>query len=305
MADIQVLRGTSVTVTETFSMDGAPQDLDSGVPTVAALFPDGSALTPAPVASGAWTGRTTGQYRIQLDPQAEVTYLDPITWTGTIGGEPQKLYSRVEWVGGLLFNLSDLRGLKVGNGYPFAADAMPLFSTQRLMDARVTVTEELRTILGFHPVPRFCRETKDGDGRASVILTDPGLKATKLLSVTVDGAVKQVADYTLKPPGLLLATSNYRYSGWFPDGVANVTIEYVSGLERIQDREGRHAAMVWAAKLLDPSGFSSAQTITTPDGMSYTYEPSETGRGGFQRHTGIRDLDRWLNRTAGGGVAVA
>lgn len=308
MAGQQALKGTSVTVTETFSVDGVPTDLDSGVPTVVAKYPDGSALTPAPVASGSWstpTPRTTGQYRIVLDGQAEVTYLDPVTWTGTIGGKTQVLYSRVEWVGGLLFTLSELRGLKVGNGYPFAEGAVPPFSTQRLMDARVVVTEEFRTILGFHPVPRFCRETRDGDGRASVVLTDPGLKATKLLSVTVDGATKTVADYTLKPSGILLATSNYRYSGYFPDGVANVTVEYVSGLERIEDREGRHAAMAWAAKFLDPSGFSSAQTVTTPDGMSYTYEPSETGRGGFMRWTGIRDLDRWLNRTAGGGVAVA
>src|SRR6266508_56701 len=155
MASIQALRGTSVTVTETFSNEDGPIDLDSGVPTVVAKFPDGTALTPAPVASGAWSGRTTGQYRIVLDPQAEVTYLDPITWTGTIGGKTQTLYSRVEWVGGLLFNLSDLRGLKVAGGTPFAENAVPPFSTQRLMDARVTVTEELRTILGFHPVPRF------------------------------------------------------------------------------------------------------------------------------------------------------
>jgi len=30
--------------------------------------------------------------------------------------------------------------------------------------------------------------------------------------------------------------------------------------------------------------------------VTLTYEPSETGRGGFQRFTGIRDVDRWLNR---------
>ena len=304
MASIQALRGTSVTVTETFSNEDGPIDLDSGVPTVVAKFPDGTALTPAPVASGAWSGRTTGQYRIVLDPQAEVTYLDPITWTGTIGGKTQTLYSRVEWVGGLLFNLSDLRGLKVGNGYPFASDTT--WPVAKLMEARVAVAEELRTILGFHPVPRFCRETKDGDGRASIVLTDPGLKAHRdgLLSVTIDGFAKTVTDYTLKPSGILLATSGYRASGYFPDGIANVTVEYVSGWPHVVG-EGRLWSLVWAAKYLDPSGFSNAQTITTPDGVTMSYEPSEVGRSGFQRWTGVRDLDRWLNRHAGGGVAVA
>jgi hypothetical protein len=47
--------------------------------------------------------------------------------------------------------------------------------------------------------------------------------------------------------------------------------------------------MVWAAAELNPSGFQSATTISTPEGVTYTYE----AKGGF---TGVRKLDRWLEQ---------
>ena len=164
-SSLQVLKGTSVTVTETFQVDGVAADLDaSAVPTVVAKFPDGTSLTPAPTASGAWSGRTTGQYRIVLDGQAEVTYLDPITWTGAIGGKAQTLSSRVEWVGAVLFGISELRALKVAGSQPFALAATPLFSEQQIMDARAATLDEFKQILRFSPVPRFARSVMDGDG---------------------------------------------------------------------------------------------------------------------------------------------
>jgi hypothetical protein len=112
VADIQVKRKTSVTVTETFTYDGAPIDLDSGgVPVVVAAAPDGTTTLPA--VSGTWVGppaRTTGQYRVVLTGQdhPEVTWRD-LAWTGTIGGLSQTLESRVVWLGSLLFTLSDMR----------------------------------------------------------------------------------------------------------------------------------------------------------------------------------------------------
>ena len=301
MADLlQFLVRTPVTPKAKFYSGGALTDLDGpagGTCTVTLTKPDG---TPGP-ASGTVTHVSTGIYSFVLDGPADPTVYD-IAWSGQIGSRPVTQTTQAEAVGELLFTLPALRALKVASGAPFASDTT--WPDEKLMEARAVVTDEFRAILGFHPVPRHCRETKDGGGHPSVILTDPGLKASKLLSVTIDGAVKDVAAYTLKPSGILLSTSGYRSSDVFPDGVANVTVEYVSGWKRVEG-EGSHAAMVMAAKHLDPSGFSNAQTVTTPDGMSYSYEPSETGRGGFQRHTGIRDLDRWLNRHGGPATAVA
>jgi len=48
-----------------------------------------------------------------------------------------------------------------------------------------------------------------------------------------------------------------------------------------------------------------ATTVSTPDGAVYTYEPSEMGRGNFQRYTGVRDLDRWLHLHRQAGLVVA
>lgn len=304
MGSVQVAKGTSITVTETFSVDGTPADLDSGVPSVVAKFPDGSSLTPAPIASGTWTGRTTGQYRIVLDGQAEVTYLDPITWTGTIGGKQQVLYSRVEWVGAMLFTLAELRAFKVGNGYPFAENAVPLFSNRQLMDARAAVLDEFEDILGFSPVPRYAREVHDGDGSGTLLLRKLMAHRDGLLSVKINGAAQVVGDYSLRPSGMLRATSDYVASGTFTAGADNVAVEYRHGWTRVEGI-GRDAAMAMAAKILQPSGFSNATTVTTPDGVSYSYVPSEMGRGGYRRYTGIRDLDEWLNRRSEAGLAVA
>jgi len=303
MAGQQILKGTSVTVTETFSVDGTPTDLDSGVPTIVAKFPDGSALTPAPVASGAWTGRTVGQYRIVLDPQSEVTVLDPIAWTGNIGGKIQVLYSRVEWVGGLLFTLSDLRGLKVAGSTPFSTTATPLFTDQQIMDARAATLDEFEQILGFSPVPRHARSAVDGDGLWSVLL--PHLKTHRLISVTVNGAAQQVGSYTLRRSGILEATSNYVASGTFTAGRQNVVVEYVHGEPRVMG-DGGNVAMLRAAMRLDPGISSTASSVTTPDGVSYSYDPAgQITRGGVTRHFGVPAIDSWLQRWSQAELAVA
>jgi hypothetical protein len=296
MADIQVKRKTSVTVTETFYLDGAPSDLDSGVPAVVATFPDGTALSPAPVATK--PGGTTGQYRIVLASQPEVTWLD-LAWTGTIGGQPQTLGGRVEWLGEHLFTIPALRALKILNARPF--ESATTWPDSQLHDARAAVTDEITRILGFSPVPRFAREVLDG-GSSQMVLGN--LKASRLLSVTVNGAVQSLSGYTVRPTGILEATSAYTWGPATTYGRSNVTVEYVHGWDRVQGN-GAHMAMMMAAADLDPSGYSSATTVSTPDGGSYTYEPSETGRGGFVRHTGIRVVDRWLNRWSAAGVAVA
>jgi hypothetical protein len=304
VAGQQVLKGTSITVTETFSVDGTPTDLDSGVPTVVAKFPDGSALTPAPVASGSWTGRTTGQYRIVLDGQAEVTYLDPITWTGAIGGKTEVLYSRVEWIGGLLFALSDLRGLRVGDEYPFATTATPAFTNQQLMDARAATLDEFEHFLGYSPVPRHARAVLDGDGSATLLV--PHLKAHRLLAVSVNGTAQSLASYTLRPSGVLEATSSYTPSGSFTAGRQNVAVEYVHGEQRVMG-DGGLAAMLRVTQRLLPGFSSAARSVTTPDGVTYDLGDmaGQVTRGGTTRRFGIPAIDSWLQEWQQSGLAVA
>jgi len=289
MADLlQILKGTSGTVTETFEIDGAPINVDAGLPTLAISRPDATAYTPLPTVLDTWAGppaRTTGQYRCVLPRQLECTWLD-YELTGTIGGQPQTLGGRVEWLGATLFNISAMRALKVAGSKPFE-------STTTWPDAKLHEARAATLILAFSPVPRFARETVDGDGLWSVVL--PHLKCHDLLSVTVNGVAQSVGSYTLRRSGILEATSGYVASGTFTAGRQNVVVEYVHGEPRVMGNGG-HMAMMFAAADLDPSGFSNGATVTTPDGVSYTYEPSETGRGGVERPTGIRIVDRWLRR---------
>jgi hypothetical protein len=291
MADLlQFVRGTSATITETFTVDGLPSDLDSGVPVVTITKPDGTTIASGTVTHVGSVG--SGQYKFVLAGQAQCTILT-VTWVGTIGGQPQTLVDTIEILGADLFDLTAFRSLRVANGTPFATTATPLYSTAQIMDKRTAVLQEFTDILGFSPVQRFARETIDNTGSGGVLRLE-NAPAGPLVSVKVAGVAQNIAGYSLHPRGLLRPVSGYLSGAAIPYGLQNVTVEYVHGAER---PPGKCAdmAMMYAAAMLNPSGFSSASTVSMPDGSSYTYEPSEVGRGGFQRFTGIRDIDRWLN----------
>jgi hypothetical protein len=287
MSDLlQFKIGTSATVMQTFTVDGLPADLDSGVPVVTISRPDGTTIASGTV-SGAWAGppaRSTGQYRFVLAGQPECTIL-AVTWAGTIGGQPQTLGDTIEIVGADLFGLAAFRGLRVANGYPFAAGATPAYTDTQIRDTRTEILEEMTGILGFPPVPRFISETHDGYNNP--IIVNQRVKP-RLLAIKVGGVDQSISGYYLNPHGTLRSVTNYLAGAAFPYGYGNVEVEYAAGWERPLG-ECRDAAMIWAAKNLNPSGFSSATTISTPDGSTYTYER----RGGF---TGVADLDRWLER---------
>jgi len=293
LADLlQFKRLTSATITQTFTVDGVPADLDSGVPTVTITRPDLTTIASGTV-SNAWAGppaRSTGQYRFVLAGQPDCTILT-VTWAGTIGGQPQTLQDTVEIVGADLFGLAAFRALRVANGTPFALGQTPLYSDAQIRDTRTAVLEEFTGILGFSPVPRFARETHDADGGPIVLYQH---LASRLLSVTVAGTLQTLSSYSLAPAGILRPVSGYQPGAYIPYGIGSVTVEYVAGWERVKG-EGSHMAMLYAASLLNPSRFSSASTVSLPDGSTYSYEPSEVGRSGFQRFTGIKPVDRWLN----------
>ena len=300
MAGQQILRGTSITVTETFQVDGVPADLDSGVPTVAAKYPDGSALTPAPVASGAWTGRTTGQYRIVLDGQAEVTILDPITWTGTIGGKTQVLYSRVEWVGAHLFALAEAKTFD--GGAIVAATNAPVPTDQQIMDTRARITDDFAEILGFQPVPRFARETLDGNGYTALGLRH--LKAHRLISVTVNGAPQSGGDYQISIGNEVEAVSDYGYGTAFTRGRRNVVVEYVHGDERVDPATARAALIVAKSQLIRSDVTDRATSLAGPEGGTTFLSTAGRESGGQVQWYGLPHTDSVLNRRSQRGFAV-
>ena len=300
MADtLQILRATSARPRVTFYSDGVPVDLDSGVPVVTITKPDGTTIASGTVTHLGAAG--SGTYEFTLAAQPQVTILD-VRWTGTIGGQSQTLSTEVEIIGGLLFTIASLRAMRVAGSFPFATNAVPLITDTQILDVRAAILDEMTQILGYSPVPRFSRETLDSLGGNQLLLTDPGVEASLLLSVSVNGVAGSLPAYSLGPDGILETASGYSIGGGFTAGRRNITVEYVHGTSR-PPGNGSQVAMLWAAAQLNPSGFSSATTVSMPDGSSYTYEPSETGRGGFVRHTGIREVDRWLHRWSRLGVA--
>jgi hypothetical protein len=299
VADIQVKRKTSLTLTETFSVDGAPIDLDAGLPTVVATAPDGTTTNPA--VSGAWTGRTLGQYRVVLAGQPEVTWRD-LTWTGTIGGLSQTLESRVEWIGSLLFTLADLRDYQMPGSAATPFDDPVKYPDAKLHKARAATLARFTKALGFSPVPRHAREIVTVGYGSGVILKQ--LLVTKVLSVTAGGVAQIAANFYVDTGGRLLPVSSYLASPWTAYGYGVVAVEYEHGWPGVDD-DGRDAALAYAASRLNPSAFTSGTSYTTPDGVSVSYEPSEVGRNNYKRFTGIRDVDRFLNLHAAGEIAVA
>ena len=296
----QALAGTSITLTETFQSDLGPTDVDSGTPTLVVTKPDGTAFTPTPTVQTTWTGRTTGQYRWVFNPQAD-PYVLTYKLTGTIGSIAQALPGTAEWVGDLLFTLAEFRQLRVGGSKPFTDTTT--YPNSDIQHVRAEILDEFTQILGFSPVPRFRREIHSVSGWDQVVLKE--LMVTSLLTVNVNGTSSATSGYYVDPGGALLPVSAYAPSAWTAYGLGNVAVEFVAGMDRVPGR-GRAAAMLMAGAALNPAGFSTAQSVSLPTGESYVYEPAETGRGGFERHTGVRELDRWLNRwTQGRRAGVA
>jgi hypothetical protein len=274
-----------------FYSAGVLQDLDGpagGTCTVTLKEPDG---TDGP-ASGTVThvASTTGTYSFVLDGPADPFYYD-IAWSGQIGGRNVVQTTRAEALGELLFTLPELRALYVGDTQPFT-DATK-YPDERLMEARTATLNEFAHNLGFSPVPRFARETHNGDGAGTLVLDER--ECSKLLSVTVGGAAGDLAGYTLQSYGILECTSGYLASGRFPTGRANVIVEYVHGWARVVG-DGSNMAMLRAAARLAPSMLQAASQVVTPDGTSYSNDfAGQVTASGRRRRFGMPQVDAWLD----------
>jgi hypothetical protein len=297
MSDLlQILKGTGARPRITFYSNGAPADLDSGVPTVTVTTPAGATSTP----TASKVTDTTGIYEFTLTPQPEVIYLT-ITWAGAIGGVTQTRTTYVEVLGGSLFTLAALRDLKVAGGRPF--ESTTTYPDAMLLDTRTEVLEEFADILGFSPVSRFYREVVSVGFGGEVILKQ--LLVTRVLSVTAGGVAQVAANFFVDPGGRLLPVTSYAASPWAAYGYGVVVVEYAAGWERPKG-DCSDVAMLRAAMKLDPGISSTASTVSTPDGSSYTFDAAgQVTRGGTTRHFGVPAIDAWLNRHSMAGLAVA
>jgi hypothetical protein len=292
---LQFLVSTPVQPQAKFYSGGVLTDLDGpagGACTVTLANPDGSTGP----AAGAITHAATGIYSFMLDGPADPFWYD-ITSSGTIGGKNAKVTMRVEALGEHLFNMADLRDLRVAGNTPF--ENTVTFPDSKIHEARTAVLEEFTRILGFSPVPRFAHELLSGNGRASLFVRNH--KCRDLLAVTVDGAAQDVADFDLEESGELVWPG-----GRFPaTRRRNVAVEYSHGWGAPMG-DGSNIAIGRAAMILQPGLPSTATTISTPDGMSYTYDRAGSrNRAGDTVHFGVGFIAEWLNRHSAPSIAVA
>jgi hypothetical protein len=283
---VQFLVKTPVQPRGKFYSSGVLTDLD-GSCTVTLTKPDGTAGP----ASGAVTRVSAGIYTFSLDGPTDPIVYD-ITWAGQIGGKAVTIDTQAEAVGEFLFNLADLRTMKVA-GTANAFSDSSAYPDETLLARRVEVTDDFEQRTGYSFIPRFTRETYDGNGRGELVVRQR--RCTKLLSVTIDGTAQSLSGLTLSAEGVLA----WSPGGWFSNlNRQNVVVEYVYGFDRPPPVVSS-AGLARAAMLLLPSqAGSTVSTWTTPDGTTYQRDLAGQSLNGGIRHYGVPGIDAVLNAAA-------
>lgn len=297
MAATHIETGSSARPRATFYLDGVATNLDSGVPTVTIKRPDDTTIASGTVTA---VGGSTGTYEFTLAALTDPTVLT-ITWAGPVGGLTQTITTTVEVLGMFLFGLAELRAVRVGGTANAFADTTA-WPAATLAARRAEVTDDFAARCGWSFTPRFARETRDGDGSGCLVLDQ--LKASRLLSVRVNGVAQVLTSYSLRRSGVLEAVSGYTASGFFTPGRQNVTVEYVHGFDRSPPAVSS-AGLARAAMLLQPSGTSTASSWTTPDGVTYTYDGAGRRLGSGVNHYGVPSIAEVLNNPSYSAGALA
>jgi hypothetical protein len=232
---------------------------DPGAVTVGITRADGTTLVAAGTAT---SGSGTAPRTFNLTT-THTTLLDRLMapWTSTTKGTQ---VSYVEVVGGFLCSLADLKPL-----FPSATAA-------ELADIRTDAEQALEDECGQAFVPRYARETLDGDGSV-LVLTYPNVRAIRSASYTYGGVVTalttaQLGYLAFNPSGILTGYT-------WPCGTGNVTVAYEHG--RDYAPPGAKPAVLAAAQEIHGTSTGDGRVIRREaDGQAVTYA-SASSSGGF------------------------
>ena len=264
----RVVVGRSFTLSKTFYSDGTATT-PAGTPTVTITRADGSTVTTSTVG-----GTGTGPYTVTV-AAANNQLLDEltVTWTATIGGQPNTYVDTVQVAGDVLFTIAEVRALNSQ-----LADSNQ-YSTGEIVAMRTTVEEAIEQHTGAL-VPRYHQETLSGSsitgrnsytGTLGLRLTQPYVRAVR--SITIDGVAlgsSDLANVTLDGQTL------YGY-GW-PVGWSNIVVGYEHGRDRPPERVRRAALTL--AKIWLVSGPVDDRTNTFTSTEGGTFSLVTPGRGG-------------------------
>lgn len=254
----RVLIATQATLAIRYEVNGTPTDPSPATTTVTITRADGTAI----VTNAAATRTSVGVFTYTLSP-AQTALLDNLTlaWTSTLG----TLRTYAEIVGGFLFTISDARAVK-------PLDNATRYSDDQILAARTTVEQELEDACGVAFVPRYARETLQGDRTHLLNLQHP--QVTAIREVRVDGTALTAGELSeLRIAGL---SSVYRPAHW-PSDYGSVTIGYEHGYTQLKAPVSRAALLLAKQRLVDTPIDDRAMTMTTDEGTFSLVTPGMRG----------------------------
>lgn len=277
---MRVLRNTGAVLEQSFYLDGELANADGAV-TITITRSDSTA-----VATGAATSNpSTGKYDYTLAPQADLNILKAV-WTGTFSGVVQSVTSYVEIVGNHLFTEAQARSFDDAS----LSDTTK-YADSDIADARDRITDLLEHHTGVAWVPRFARETLDGNQSPYVarLYSNTGslrlrhTRVSRLLSVAVGGTAyssPELAALYLYDWGDIESLTP-----WLA-GYRNIVVEYEHGYDYLVDGVDR-IALRWLRTMLVSSDIDSrVVAMTDAGGESYSYSRSTP--------SGIPEVDNWI-----------
>jgi hypothetical protein len=238
-----VLRNTRAVLSVAFSAG----DADGDAVTVNAVDASGR---PVVTGASAVPAVASGVYTYALSPQPAVASLT-LTWAGSFGGVAQSIRSRVEVVGGYLFNLAQARVFDDG-----ALGDVTKYPDATIREVRAGITEFFRDVAGRSFVPMYGREAVDGTADGRLFLRAKGVRS--LLAASVAGTaltVDELAAVGVYDSGMLT-----RSNGWNAYTPRAVVVEYEYG-DEFPPWAIHEAALVYLRYLLVSSDLSD-RTIT-------------------------------------------
>lgn len=210
MTFVRIARTTSVTLSQTFYVDGVATDA-TGTPTVSIKRLDGTE-----VATPAVGHPSVGVYTYAVPSQStlDTLYAD---MTGVVAGVTVTFRDWIEIVGGFIFTLAEARAMP-----PVLTLAQ--WPDEKLAPHRISTENECERICGKAFVPRFARVALSGNGKRTILL--PRTDVRTIRAVTLDGATVSTAEVKCASDGVLR-----RESGYWTEGIANVVVEFEFGMD--------------------------------------------------------------------------
>lgn len=217
----RIRRGDASTMELTLYVGTTPTDA-TGTVTVEVTDEAGDVVVPSTGASLEGVG--TGTYSIPIPAQSQLNRLYA-TWTGTLDGSAFERTTIADVVGGVYFEIAELREQS-------GLDDESIFSDALLVNARAAAEDLIETATGLAWVRRYRREVRDGPDSCSLIVK----MYPEVIAASVSGTSVSPEAYD---DGEL-----YLSSGW---GCIrrSIIVEYEHGL-RVPPEDLRRATLRYA-----------------------------------------------------------